>query len=141
MRPRPAQVFEIITAGGSRSRMADSSSDSSLEDSPHFVAFNKHFDNLTTALPADAMYPTLIGKGLLRDPLLCQQFIAAKTNIEKTRLLLNSMMDGVRIGKPDRFLTLLQAMHQYAEKNNDPVVRKLVGDVYKDLPSAGTYSY
>ena len=115
------------------------SSEDNLEDNPYFAAFNKHYDSLSTALPADAMYPTFISEGLLRNTLLTQQFRAAKTDTEKTRLLLDSMMEGVRIGKPNLFLTLLKAMTNYASKNNDPVVEKLVKDVYKDLPSAGTY--
>ncbi|XP_065900460.1 NACHT, LRR and PYD domains-containing protein 14-like isoform X2 [Dysidea avara] len=106
-----------------------------MTTNPYFVAFNMHYQDLTTALPANAMYPTFVRYEMLKDPQLNQQFIAASTNEAKTRVLLDSMRGGLQIGVVSVFQQFLKAMTEYAEGNSDPVVKKLVKNINKDLPS------
>ncbi|XP_065910681.1 uncharacterized protein [Dysidea avara] len=105
-----------------------------MADNPILAAFEKHYKNLTIALPAVAMYPTFVGKGLMSGTQLNQNFRAAKTNMEKTVLLLESMRGGLMVGEFTDFLKFVEAMTEYAESDNSPVVRKLAKDIKNDLP-------
>ena len=114
-----------------------------MADKKYFAAFNKHYLELTIALPADAMYPTFLKHNLLTDRKLDQEFKAASTNEAKTRILLDSMKGGLAIGVVIVFQQFLAAMTEFADTNGDPVVGKLVQNINKDLPSSlppsGTY--
>ncbi|XP_065913970.1 uncharacterized protein [Dysidea avara] len=98
----------------------------------HFAVFEKHYRNLEQALPANAMLSTFISKGLLRDITLLQRVACENTDCGKTRLLLESMRGGLKIGETKTFEKFLEALCEYADRNNDLVVKKLVEDVYKD---------
>jgi len=100
----------------------------------YFAAFEKHYHNLEQALPANLMLSTFISKGLLGDTLLLQSVASEETDTGKTRRLLESMRGGLKIGQTETFEKFLEAMCEYADRNNDLVVKKLVEDVYSDLP-------
>jgi len=78
------------------------------------------------------MLSTFISKGLLRDTVLLQRVASENTDCGKTRLLLESMRGGLKIGETRTFEKFLEAMREYADRNNDFVVKKLVEDVYED---------
>ena len=98
----------------------------------HFGVFEKHYRNLEQALPANAMLSTFISKGLLRDTMLLQKVACEHTDCGKMRHFLESMRGGLKIGETKTFEKFLEAMCEYADRNNDLVVKKLVEDVYKD---------
>ena len=122
-----------------------SNSENSFSINPCFATFNKHYQSLTTALPAKAMYPTFVEKGLLKDPRLNDQFLSATTDIDRITLLLNSMRSGLQIGVVDVFQKFLEAMNEYFQLNENPVVKKLIEGIDNDLnfvsssSSSGSY--
>ena len=113
-----------------------------MTTNPYLAAFSKHYRKLSIALPANALYPTFVGKALFNDPTLNSEFLAATTDINKTTVLLNSMKNGLQIGVVDVFQKFLEAMNEYAQEHNDPVVKKLVDDInqdlFSDLPSTSS---
>ena len=66
--------------------------------------------------------------------MLLQRVACENTDSGKTRLLLESLRGGLMIGETETFEKFLEAMCEYGDRNNDLVVKKLVADLYKDLP-------
>ena len=114
--------------------MADKSS-ANLVDNPYYNAYLKCYRELEEALPMDAMYPTLVSKGLLREVSLQQEISATPTDHRKARVFLDSMKGGLLIGVTETFEAFLEAMDEYAKNNDNAVVRKLLSDVNKHLPT------
>ena len=88
----------------------------------------------------DAMYPTLVSKGLLREVSLQQEIAATRTDYGKARVLLDSMTGGLKLGVTDTFKAFLEAMDEYARNNNNAVVKKLLSNVNEHLPTPLGYS-
>ena len=98
-------------------------------DNRYLAAFNKYHQELI-ALPVNLVYLTFVAKGLFNDSSLNMQFLSATTDINKMTLLLTSMKEGLRI---DVFQRFLEAIQEYAQKNKDPVVKKLVIEISQEL--------
>jgi len=107
-----------------------------LNDNPYFNAFLSCYQQLVVALPMDAMHPTLVSKGLLREASLQQQIATTRTDYGKARLFLDSMTGGLRIGVTDTFKMFLEAMDEYAKNTDNVVVRKLLNDVNEHLATS-----
>ena len=102
-------------------------------DDSYITAFSKYYQQLTTTLPAEAMYTTFVEKGLLgNDLILNDKFLTATTDKDRMTLLLTSISP-LQIDSVNEFRKLLQAMNDFIQGNNDPVLKKLMDDIYKDL--------
>jgi len=103
-----------------------------------FTAFEKYYKEFVEALPMDAMYPTLVSKGLLHDPVLSEKLRTAKTNSAKVRLFLDAMRPALHLGLTRRFENFLDAMAEYEMSTKDEVVKELLSRIRQDLPSSPT---
>jgi len=90
---------------------------------------------IVTGLSVDNLYPKLMSKGLLKGK-LSQEVRACKTDDERARLLLDSMKNGLEIGVTQVFEDFLVVLKEYAEDNDDHVVKKLEADVRKSISEA-----
>ena len=106
-----------------------------MADNVHFAAFEKHYEKLVKALPMDLMYPTLVSKGLLRDPELSEKIKAATTDSAKARVFLDSIRPGLQIGGVETFEKFLDAMAEYEMNTKKEEIKILLSRVRQDLPS------
>ena len=115
--------------------MEKAKSSANLDDNPYYNAYLKCYRQLVEALPMDAMYPTLVSKGLLREVSLQQEISATRTDYGKARVFLDNMKGGLLLGVTETFEAFLEAMDEYAKKNDNAVVRKLLSNVNEHLPT------
>ena len=111
-----------------------------MADNPYFAAFEKYYEQLEKALPMDSMYPTLLSKGLLRDPGLAENVEKATTDIAKARVFLGSMRPGLQIGGTETFELFLDAMTEYEMKTNKEEITILLSRIRQHLPSPNSPS-
>ena len=101
----------------------------------YFTAFQNNYQKIVSALPMNSIYPTLVSHGLMCDIALSSEISAAKSDCEKTRIFLNSMMPGIQIGVTETFDKFLEAMEKYAKTSKSEAVKVLWSSLKEDLPS------
>jgi len=116
-------------------KMEDVKSDvqEDVSKNAYYKAFENHYRDIEEGLPMDSLFPTLVSARLLGDTQLRQNITSAQTDAAKTRLLLESMRGGLRIGNNEVFIKFVETITKYANDNNDQTVKKLADDIWKDL--------
>ena len=114
--------------------MADSGLEGSNSplDNLHVLVFEKYYPRMTSLL-VDAMLPTFISKGLLRDNMLRGRIHGASCNVDKAELLLEPVYVSLKLCNSDLFMSLLDVMTIYANGSHDQEVTRLVCDINKEL--------
>ena len=104
-------------------------------EAAYLKAFYDNYEVIVKGLSVDNLYPKLMSKGLLRGK-LSQEVRACKTDNDKAQLLLDSMKNGLEIGVIQVFEDFLVALKEYAEENDDQIVKKLETDARKSISDA-----
>ena len=97
------------------------------------TALDNNRVNLEKLLPMHRLVPYLHPVGLMRDTEISQELNSNKTDAEKTRLFLNWLGRGIRIGNTVSFDNFIKAMDNFAKDNGDDTVAFLLEGIQTDL--------
>jgi len=93
-----------------------------------YEAYKKSYEKLTKALPVNDLIPKLFSEGILPGNLK-SRIDCITVPSEKTRLLLDEMEGGLRIGITDQFDRFVRVLEQFSKDERHIVVGKMAKDI------------
>ena len=108
--------------------MAEAMAEKTTLPEKFYEAYKKSYEKLTKALPINDLIPKLYSEGVLPGNLK-SRIDTISVPSEKTRLLLDEMEGGLKIGITDQFEGFVRALEQFSLDEKHMVVGILAKDI------------